>query len=87
MKSFGCKVIIDAGHAVQQPGGLGNASGGMRDMIPTIAKCGVAAGADGVFAEVHVDPDKALSDGPNSLKLGDLFPLLTKVSAIWDALG
>lgn len=86
MKSFGCKVIIDAGHSVQQPGGLGNASGGMRDMIPTIAKAGVAAGADGLFIEVHRDPDKALSDGQNSLPLHHLMPLLMKISAISDAL-
>lgn len=86
MKSFGCKVIIDAGHAVQQPGGLGNASGGMRDMIPVIARCGVAAGADGLFIEVHKDPDSALSDGPNSLKLSNLTPLLFEVAAIWGIL-
>lgn len=82
MKSFGCKVIMDAGHAVQQPGGLGNASGGMRDMIPTIAKCGIVAGADGLFIEVHEDPDKGPSDGPNMLKLCDLEKLLSEVKAI-----
>jgi 2-dehydro-3-deoxyphosphooctonate aldolase (KDO 8-P synthase) len=86
MKSFGCKVIIDAGHAVQQPGGLGDASGGMRDMIPVIARCGVAAGADGLFIEVHNNPDRALSDGPNSLKLSNLASLLHEVSAIWGIL-
>lgn len=84
MKSFGCKVIIDAGHAVQQPGGLGNASGGMRDMIPTIARCGVAAGADGLFIEVHEDPDKGPSDGPNMLRLSDLEKVLRDVTAIWN---
>ena len=87
MKSFGCKVIIDAGHSVQQPGGLGNASGGARDMIPTIALAGAAAGADGLFLEVHRNPDKALSDGPNSWKLEDLPNLLGKVNAVWNALG
>lgn len=87
MKSFGCKVIIDAGHAVQQPGGLGNASGGMRDMIPTIAKAGIVSGANGLFLEVHHNPDKALSDGPNSLPLDQLSTLLTEISAISDALG
>jgi 2-dehydro-3-deoxyphosphooctonate aldolase (KDO 8-P synthase) len=76
MKSFGCKVIMDAGHAVQQPGGLGNASGGMRDMIPTMARCGIAAGADGLFIEVHENPDAGLSDGPNMLRLDDLESLL-----------
>lgn len=82
MKSFGCKVIMDAGHAVQQPGGLGNASGGMRDMIPTIAKCGIVAGADGLFIEVHEDPDNGPSDGPNMLKLCDLEKLLIEVKAL-----
>lgn len=82
MKSFGCKVIMDAGHSVQQPGGLGNASGGMRDMIPTMAKCGIAAGADGLFIEVHEDPDKGPSDGPNMLRLDDLEKLLSEAKAI-----
>lgn len=86
MKSLGCKVIMDAGHSVQQPGGLGNASGGMRDMIPTMARCGIAAGADGLFIEVHKDPDKALSDGPNTLKLSNLEPLLRSSLAIYDTL-
>lgn len=85
MKSFAPKVIMDAGHSVQQPGGLGNASGGMRDMIPTMARCGVAAGADGLFIETHRDPDKALSDGPNTLKLSNLEALLESCLAIHDA--
>jgi 2-dehydro-3-deoxyphosphooctonate aldolase (KDO 8-P synthase) len=84
MKSFCSNVIIDAGHAVQQPGGLGNASGGMRDMIPVIARCGAAAGANGLFIEVHEDPDKAPSDGPNMLKLSDLERVLRDTCAIWD---
>jgi 2-dehydro-3-deoxyphosphooctonate aldolase (KDO 8-P synthase) len=86
MKSFGCKVVMDAGHAVQQPGGLGNASGGMREMIPTLARAGVAAGADGLFIEVHENPDKGPSDGPNMLKLSDLPALLRDVVAIRRAL-
>ena len=86
MKSFGCRVVMDAGHAVQQPGGLGNASGGMRDMIPVLARCGVAAGADGLFIEVHENPDKGPSDGPNMLKLADLPALLRDVVAIRRAL-
>ncbi len=86
MKSFGCPVVMDAGHAVQQPGGLGNASGGMRDMIPVLARAGVAAGADGLFIEVHEDPDKGPSDGPNMLKLADLPKLLRQVLAIRRAL-
>ena len=86
MKSFGCKVVMDAGHAVQQPGGRGDASGGMRDMIPVIARCGVAAGADGLFIEVHENPDQGPSDGPNMLKLADLPALLREVVAIRKAL-
>ena len=86
MKSFGCKVVMDAGHAVQQPGGKGNASGGMRDMIPVLARAGVAAGADGLFIEVHENPDQAPSDGQNMLKLEDLPGLLKEVVSIRKAL-
>jgi 2-dehydro-3-deoxyphosphooctonate aldolase (KDO 8-P synthase) len=82
MRSFGCRVLMDAGHAVQQPGGLGNASGGMREMIPILARCGTAAGADGLFIEVHEDPDRGPSDGPNMLRLNDLPALLREVMAI-----
>lgn len=77
-----CPVIMDAGHSVQQPGGLGTATGGMREMIPVMARAGVAAGADGLFIEVHEDPDHAPSDGPNQLKLNDLAALLKQVTAI-----
>ncbi len=87
MKSFGCRVVMDAGHAVQQPGGLGDASGGMREMIPVLARAGVAAGADGLFIEVHEDPDRAPSDGPNMLRLADLEKLLRECLAIRRALG
>ena len=87
MKSFGCSVVMDAGHAVQQPGGLGHASGGMREMIPVLARAGVAAGADGLFIEVHEDPDRALSDGPNSLRLSDLPAILKEALAVHRALG
>jgi 2-dehydro-3-deoxyphosphooctonate aldolase (KDO 8-P synthase) len=86
MKSFGCAVVMDAGHSVQQPGGLGKSSGGMREMIPALARAGVAAGADGLFLEVHENPDRALSDGPNMLKLSDLPRLLKEVQAIHRAL-
>lgn len=86
MRSFGCPVLMDAGHSVQQPGGLGHASGGMRDMIPVMARCGAAAGADGLFCEVHEDPDRAPSDGPNMLRLRDLERLLREVLAVREAL-
>lgn len=64
-----CPVVFDASHSVQRPGMLGGKSDGDRDMIPHLARAAVAAGCDGVFVEVHPDPDKALSDGPNSLRL------------------
>ncbi len=61
MRSFGYPVIFDATHSVQQPGGLGNASGGNRDFVPYLAKAAVAVGCDGIFMEVHPEPEKALS--------------------------
>jgi 2-dehydro-3-deoxyphosphooctonate aldolase (KDO 8-P synthase) len=84
MKSLGYPVVMDAGHGVQSPGGgrNGAASGGDRSMIPVLARAGVAAGADGLFLEVHENPDRAPCDGPNSLKLGDLERLLMSVVRI-----
>ncbi len=86
MKSFGCTVVMDAGHSVQQPGGRGNASGGLREMIPILARAGIAAGADGLFCEVHEDPDRAPSDGPNMLPLHELHELLEELVAIRNAI-
>ncbi|MDL2269942.1 3-deoxy-8-phosphooctulonate synthase [Desulfosarcina sp. OttesenSCG-928-A07] len=81
-----CPVIFDATHSVQLPGGAGTASGGQRDMAPILARAAVAAGADGIFLEVHKDPDKALCDGPNSLFLDDIPLLLKQLIAIRAAL-
>ncbi|MBI2931304.1 MAG: 3-deoxy-8-phosphooctulonate synthase [Planctomycetes bacterium] len=88
MKRFGHPVVFDAGHSVQVPSGGpgGTASGGDRTMIPILARAGVAAGADGVFMEVHEDPDHAPCDGPNSLKLADLPAILKSLVAIRHAL-
>ncbi|HTW64379.1 MAG TPA: 3-deoxy-8-phosphooctulonate synthase [Bryobacteraceae bacterium] len=72
MREFGWPVIFDATHSVQLPGGLGNASGGQPQFIPTLARAAVAAGVDGVFVEVHENPEQALSDGPNALRLDRL---------------
>jgi 2-dehydro-3-deoxyphosphooctonate aldolase (KDO 8-P synthase) len=72
MKRWGFPVVIDASHSVQRPGGRGVASGGETEFIPLLVRTGVAAGADGVFLEVHDNPSKALSDGPNSLILNKL---------------
>lgn len=78
----GYPVVFDASHSVQQPGGLGKASGGKSEFIPLLARCGVAAGADAVFMEVHTDPKKALSDGPNMLPIAKLERLLKTLVAI-----
>jgi len=77
MREFGWPVIFDATHSVQIPGGLGHASGGEAKFIPTLSRAAVAAGVDGVFMEVHEAPERALSDGPNALRL-DLLPALWK---------
>ena len=82
MQQTGYPVIFDATHSVQLPGGAGNRSGGQREFAPILAQAAVAAGADGVFLEVHPDPDRALCDGPNSLPLTALEKLLTKLLAI-----
>ncbi|MDY6790782.1 MAG: 3-deoxy-8-phosphooctulonate synthase [Thermodesulfobacteriota bacterium] len=79
-------VIFDATHSIQLPGGAGKTSGGQREFAPVLAKAAVAAGADGIFMEVHKDPDKALCDGPNSLKLDDLEELLNRLKAIRKAI-
>ncbi len=83
----GFPVIFDATHSVQLPGGAGTSSGGQREFAPILARAAVAAGADGIFLEVHTDPDRALCDGPNSLKINSLKKLLPQLKAIRDALG
>ena len=79
MQQTGCPVIFDATHSVQLPGGAGNSSGGQREFAPVLAKAAVATGVDGVFMEVHPDPDNALCDGPNSLRLDSLEALFTQL--------
>jgi 2-dehydro-3-deoxyphosphooctonate aldolase (KDO 8-P synthase) len=79
MRAFGYPVIFDATHSVQQPGGRGTSSGGERQFVPVLAQAAVAAGADGVFMEVHEDPDRAPSDGPNMVRLKDLEKLLERL--------
>jgi 2-dehydro-3-deoxyphosphooctonate aldolase (KDO 8-P synthase) len=78
MQATGAPVVFDATHSVQLPGAGagGTTTSGQRDMIPTLARAAVAAGCDALFVEVHPDPDQALSDGPNSLRLDDLAELL-----------
>jgi 2-dehydro-3-deoxyphosphooctonate aldolase (KDO 8-P synthase) len=82
MQKEGFRVIFDATHSVQLPGGSGNSSAGQREFAPVLARAAVAAGADGIFLEVHPDPDKALCDGPNSLPLDFLEPLLVQLKSI-----
>jgi 2-dehydro-3-deoxyphosphooctonate aldolase (KDO 8-P synthase) len=82
MRDFGWPVIFDATHSVQIPGGQGDSSGGQPQFIPTLARAAVAAGVDGVFVEVHEEPAKALSDGPNALRLDLLAVLWEKLQAI-----
>jgi 2-dehydro-3-deoxyphosphooctonate aldolase (KDO 8-P synthase) len=82
LRSFGYPVVFDITHSVQQPGGLGDRSGGEAHYIDTLAPAGVAAGVDGVFMEVHEDPSRALSDGPNSYRLDRVRALLKRLLAV-----
>jgi len=82
MKTFGFPVVFDATHSVQLPGGLGSSSGGQREFVEHLSRAAVAAGADGLFLEVHPEPDSALCDGPNSLPLDQVRPLLTLLKEI-----
>lgn len=76
MAETGCPVVFDATHSVQQPGGMGGASGGQRKYVPTLAKAAVAVGVAGIFMETHQDPDNAPSDGPCMMRLDDMEMLL-----------
>jgi 2-dehydro-3-deoxyphosphooctonate aldolase (KDO 8-P synthase) len=76
MQQFGFPVVFDATHSVQLPGAGGSTSGGQREFAPVLARCAVAAGADGLFIETHPTPDKALSDGPNMIPLREMPSLL-----------
>jgi 2-dehydro-3-deoxyphosphooctonate aldolase (KDO 8-P synthase) len=82
MRDLGAPVVFDATHSVQLPGAGGDKSAGERRFIPTLARAAVAVGTDGLFMEVHENPDAALSDGPNSLHLSDLAELLRRLLAI-----
>jgi 2-dehydro-3-deoxyphosphooctonate aldolase (KDO 8-P synthase) len=82
MRETGCPVVFDATHAVQLPGGAGTASAGQRQFVGALSRAAVATGIDGLFWEVHEDPEQALCDGPNSLYLKDLRPMLEDLLAI-----
>ena len=85
MKKFGYPVVFDATHSVQRPGGKGNATGGNRENVEPLAKAAVAAGADALFFEVHPDPDRAKSDGPNMVRLDVFEDLLKRVIKVYEA--
>ncbi len=72
-------MIFDATHSVQQPGGLGGASGGQREFVPVLARAAVSVGVAGVFIETHADPDHAPSDGPNMMPLRSMEALLREL--------
>ncbi|MFN5222410.1 MAG: 3-deoxy-8-phosphooctulonate synthase [Cyanobacteriota bacterium] len=82
LRDLGCPVIFDATHSVQQPGGRGSSSGGQREFVAPLARAAVAVGVDGLFMEVHPDPDRGLSDGPNMVPLHRLEPMLQQLLAI-----
>ena len=85
LRQTGCPVVFDATHSVQLPGGLGQASGGQREMAAVLARAAVAVGIAGLFMETHPQPDKALSDGPNAWPLSLMGALLESVKAIDEA--
>ncbi len=82
MRATGCPVVFDATHSVQMPGGLGNRSGGQREMVPVLARAAVGAGVAGLFMETHPEPDKALSDGPNNWPTPMMEDLLAELAEI-----
>ncbi len=84
MQQFGCPVVFDATHSTQQPGGLGAASGGRREMAPVLARAAVAAGVNGLFLEVHPEPEKGLSDAASMLPLGWLEDLVRACCGIFE---
>jgi 2-dehydro-3-deoxyphosphooctonate aldolase (KDO 8-P synthase) len=83
MRQFGFPVIFDATHSVQLPGNAGTSTGGQREFIEPLSRAALAAGAHGLFIEVHPDPDSALCDGPNSLPLHQIKPLLALLKEIY----
>jgi 2-dehydro-3-deoxyphosphooctonate aldolase (KDO 8-P synthase) len=82
MQALGVPVVFDATHSVQEPGGLGNATGGNRAMVEPLARAAIALGADGLFCETHPDPDRSPSDGPNMVPLDEFAPMLRRLIEI-----
>ena len=82
MSKFGFPIVFDATHSVQQPGGMGDKSGGQREFVPHLAKAAIAVGVGAIFIETHDDPDNAPSDGPNMIPIKELKSLLKKLTEI-----
>jgi 2-dehydro-3-deoxyphosphooctonate aldolase (KDO 8-P synthase) len=82
MRTFGFPIIFDATHSVQLPGAQGTCSGGEREFVPALARAASAVGIDGLYMEVHENPERALCDGPNSLRFSEAYELLKKVKAL-----
>tara|TARA_Y100001934_G_C12147249_1_gene675526 strand:+ start:77 stop:907 length:831 start_codon:yes stop_codon:yes gene_type:complete len=82
MRETGCPVVFDATHSVQLPGGQGTSSGGQREMVPVLARAATAVGIQGLFMETHPEPEKALCDGPNSMRLSEMYGLLEMLQRI-----
>jgi 2-dehydro-3-deoxyphosphooctonate aldolase (KDO 8-P synthase) len=82
MRALGCPVVFDATHSVQEPGGLGDATGGNRAMVEPLARAAMAVGIDGLFCETHPDPDNSPSDGPNMIPLAELEGVMRRLLAI-----
>ena len=82
MSKFGFPIVFDATHSVQQPGGMGEKSGGQREFVPYLARAAIAVGVGAIFMETHEDPDNAPSDGPNMVPLNEVKALLKKLTAI-----
>ena len=87
MQSLGVPVIFDATHSVQEPGGLGSATGGNRAMVEPLARAAMAIGVDGLFCETHPDPDHSPSDGPNMVPLTEFTPMLRRLLEIRSLVG
>ena len=82
MSKFGFPIVFDATHSVQQPGGMGEKSGGQREFVPHLARAAIAVGVGAIFMETHQDPDNAPSDGPNMVPLNEMKSLLKKLTEI-----
>lgn len=86
MGKLGYPVVIDATHSIQRPGGNGNSTGGNREYVEYIAKAGIVSGAEWLFMEVHPDPDNALSDGPNMVRLEELERMLQRIKRVYNSI-